>query len=71
MGADRTIAPDEDKLPCCGHSWRLHTPACRYWYPGTRLEVPQECGCDGTASPKRTPQADDPERSQAASHPVR
>ncbi|MDB5094576.1 MAG: hypothetical protein JWO85_2677, partial [Candidatus Eremiobacteraeota bacterium] len=23
------------------------------------------------ASPKRTPQADDPERSQAASHPVR
>jgi hypothetical protein len=38
----------DDVLPCCGHSRRMHTPKCRHWTPGTRLEVPHDCTCLGT-----------------------
>jgi hypothetical protein len=60
---------DQDPLESSPFSM-LSRAACHYWYPGTRLDAPQECGCDGTSTPKSAPQAEDPERSQAASHPV-
>jgi hypothetical protein len=39
---------DDELMPCCGHSRRMHTPKCRHWTPGTRLDVPHDCGCPGT-----------------------
>jgi hypothetical protein len=71
MSGDSSALAENDALPCCGHPWQLHTPACRYWYPGTKVEAPQECGCDGAALPSDVKPADDPRRSHAASAPAR
>ncbi|BDE07691.1 hypothetical protein WPS_29670 [Vulcanimicrobium alpinum] len=68
-GAGRSRLGDD--LHCCGHSWRLHTPTCHYWYPGTRQAAPQECGCDGTVRPAHDETLDDPTRVRPASSPAR
>jgi hypothetical protein len=56
MGESEQQSGDE-LLACCGHSRRMHTPRCRHWTPGTRLEAPHACACLGapdTLTPEMT-----------------